>query len=361
MISVGPCPQLAELEGEISVPDRPRHGHVLLRAAARRRHGGRLLRPPRDPARARGHPLDRPGQAHRRPRCPSPPTTSTRSSRQALELMPELLGADGARDALRDQRTAVTDLRRQPDPGREPGARPVDRRRGLDQGGPRCRSRGGGVDDPRPLRDRHPPQRHRPLPPPPERSRAHAGCGRPRRSSRPTGSSTPPSSTSPTASSGSRRCTSRRRSCGAFFYETVGWERPHWYESNAALLEEYGDAVMPREHEWDARWWSPIINAEHLRMREAAGVIDLSAFCVFDIEGPGALESVQRTCVGAVRRRRRQGRLHPGARREGRLPLRPDRDAARRRPLPGRHRRRARHGRPASGSATSSSTTAPRR
>jgi glycine cleavage system aminomethyltransferase T len=32
-------------------------------------------------------------------------------------------------------------------------------------------------------------------------------------------------------------------------------------------------------------------------MREAAGVIDLSAFCVFDIEGPGALESVQRTCV----------------------------------------------------------------
>ena len=62
---------------------------------------------------------------------------------------------------------------------------------------------------------------------------------------------------------------------GAFFFETAGWERPHWYESNAALLDEYGDAVLPREHEWDSRWWSPIINAEHLRMREAAGVIDL--------------------------------------------------------------------------------------
>ncbi|MFC4785799.1 GcvT family protein [Nocardioides sp. MAHUQ-72] len=84
---------------------------------------------------------------------------------------------------------------------------------------------------------------------------------------------------------------------GAFFYETAGWERPHWYESNAGLLEEYGDAVMPREHEWDARWWSPIINAEHLRMREAAGVIDLTAFCVFDIVGPDALAAVQRTCV----------------------------------------------------------------
>ena len=84
---------------------------------------------------------------------------------------------------------------------------------------------------------------------------------------------------------------------GAMFFETAGWERPHWYESNAGLLEEYGDAVLPREHEWDARWWSPIINAEHLRMREAAGVIDLTAFQVFDIAGPGALDTVQRTCV----------------------------------------------------------------
>ena len=84
---------------------------------------------------------------------------------------------------------------------------------------------------------------------------------------------------------------------GAFFFETAGWERPHWYESNAALVEHYGDAVMPRQHEWDSRWWSPIINAEHLRMRETVGVIDLSAFQIVDIEGPGALASVQQTCV----------------------------------------------------------------
>ncbi|HEX5090778.1 MAG TPA: FAD-dependent oxidoreductase, partial [Nocardioides sp.] len=88
---------------------------------------------------------------------------------------------------------------------------------------------------------------------------------------------------------------------GAFFFETAGWERPHWYESNAALLDEYGDRVMPREHEWDSRWWSPIINAEHLRMREAAGVIDLTAFEILDIVGAAgsgsALASVQQTCV----------------------------------------------------------------
>jgi glycine cleavage system aminomethyltransferase T/glycine/D-amino acid oxidase-like deaminating enzyme len=88
-----------------------------------------------------------------------------------------------------------------------------------------------------------------------------------------------------------------QKKLGAMFFETAGWERPHWYESNSALLEAYGDAVMAREHEWDARWWSPIINAEHLRMREAAGVIDLTAFQVLDITGPGALEVVQRTCV----------------------------------------------------------------
>ena len=88
-----------------------------------------------------------------------------------------------------------------------------------------------------------------------------------------------------------------QKKLGAVFFETAGWERPHWYESNAGLLEAYGDAVLPREHEWDSRWWSPIINAEHLRMREAAGVIDLSAFQVFDVTGPGALDTVQRTCV----------------------------------------------------------------
>jgi glycine cleavage system aminomethyltransferase T/glycine/D-amino acid oxidase-like deaminating enzyme len=84
---------------------------------------------------------------------------------------------------------------------------------------------------------------------------------------------------------------------GARFFEAAGWERPFWYESNAALLEEYGDRVMPRENEWDARWWSPIINAEHLAMRDRAGIIDLSAFAIFDVVGPAALDAVQAICV----------------------------------------------------------------
>jgi glycine cleavage system aminomethyltransferase T/glycine/D-amino acid oxidase-like deaminating enzyme len=88
-----------------------------------------------------------------------------------------------------------------------------------------------------------------------------------------------------------------QRAAKAFFFETAGWERPMWYESNAGLLGDYGDAVMPREHEWDSRWWSPIINAEHLAMRERAGIVDLSAFAIFDVLGPGAKDAVQAIVV----------------------------------------------------------------
>ena len=89
----------------------------------------------------------------------------------------------------------------------------------------------------------------------------------------------------------------REQELGAMFFEVAGWERPQWYESNAVLLEEFGDRVTRRTAEWESRWWSPIISAEHLAMRERAGVFDLSAFAVFDILGPGALEAVQCTAM----------------------------------------------------------------
>jgi glycine cleavage system aminomethyltransferase T/glycine/D-amino acid oxidase-like deaminating enzyme len=78
---------------------------------------------------------------------------------------------------------------------------------------------------------------------------------------------------------------------GAEMFEVAGWERAQWYGSNADLVAKYG--VRTRPNEWDARWWSPIINGEHLAMRDAAGIFDLSAFAIFDIVGPGALAGVQ--------------------------------------------------------------------
>jgi glycine cleavage system aminomethyltransferase T/glycine/D-amino acid oxidase-like deaminating enzyme len=89
----------------------------------------------------------------------------------------------------------------------------------------------------------------------------------------------------------------QERELGAVFFEAAGWERPQWYESNAPLLEEFGDLVVEREAEWDSRWWSPIINAEHLAMRERAAIFDLSAFCIFDVSGPGALGALQRVSM----------------------------------------------------------------
>ncbi len=86
-----------------------------------------------------------------------------------------------------------------------------------------------------------------------------------------------------------------RQECelGAVFFETVGWERPFWYASNEPLLEQYEARVMPRHGEWESRWWSPVINAEHLAMRDRCGLVDLSAFAIFDITGPGALSALQ--------------------------------------------------------------------
>jgi glycine cleavage system aminomethyltransferase T/glycine/D-amino acid oxidase-like deaminating enzyme len=92
----------------------------------------------------------------------------------------------------------------------------------------------------------------------------------------------------------------RERDLGGVFYEAAGWERPMWYESNARLLDQYRERVMPRRDEWDARWWSPIINAEHLALRERAGLIDLSTFAIFDVTGPSALDYLQRMAVAQM-------------------------------------------------------------
>jgi glycine cleavage system aminomethyltransferase T/glycine/D-amino acid oxidase-like deaminating enzyme len=92
----------------------------------------------------------------------------------------------------------------------------------------------------------------------------------------------------------------RERELGAVFYETAGWERPMWYERNRDLLDRYAGTLMDRGGEWESRWWSPIIDAEHLAMRERAGLFDLSAFAILDVTGPGALHAVQKLAVAQM-------------------------------------------------------------
>jgi glycine cleavage system aminomethyltransferase T/glycine/D-amino acid oxidase-like deaminating enzyme len=92
----------------------------------------------------------------------------------------------------------------------------------------------------------------------------------------------------------------RARDLGAVCYETARWERPHWYAANEPLLEKYAGRLMERPAEWESRWWSPIINAEHLAMRDGAGLVDLSAFTILDVTGPGALAGLQHLAVAQL-------------------------------------------------------------
>ena len=92
----------------------------------------------------------------------------------------------------------------------------------------------------------------------------------------------------------------REKELGATFFDARGWERPQWFASNEHLTKKFPEACAPREHEWDARWWSPITNAEHLQMRESVGMVDLTAFNEFDFTGPGAMAFLQYMCVNNV-------------------------------------------------------------
>src|SRR5690242_1275243 len=92
----------------------------------------------------------------------------------------------------------------------------------------------------------------------------------------------------------------RTADLGAVCYETARWERPFWYASNEPLLGKYAGKLMERPAEWESRWWSPIINAEHLAMRDGAGLVDLSAFTILDVTGRGALAGLQRLAVAQL-------------------------------------------------------------
>jgi len=80
-----------------------------------------------------------------------------------------------------------------------------------------------------------------------------------------------------------------------------GIELPNWYEENARLLEKYEDQIPEREG-WGAQYWSPIMGAEHLEVRNNAGMFDLSGLSIIEVKGPGALKYVNWLCTNEVDR-----------------------------------------------------------
>jgi glycine cleavage system aminomethyltransferase T/glycine/D-amino acid oxidase-like deaminating enzyme len=78
---------------------------------------------------------------------------------------------------------------------------------------------------------------------------------------------------------------------GCAFGEKSGWERPNWFESNAAAGDE---SLRPRG--WAGQHWSPAIGAESLATRNAAALFDETSFSKVEIVGPGALPFLQLLC-----------------------------------------------------------------
>jgi glycine cleavage system T protein len=90
----------------------------------------------------------------------------------------------------------------------------------------------------------------------------------------------------------------RQKELDAHFFENAGWERPQWYGANARLVER--GTSGPERTGWTARYWSPIIGAEHLAVRERGGLFDLTPFGKIDVTGPGALAYLQRLAANQM-------------------------------------------------------------
>jgi glycine cleavage system aminomethyltransferase T/glycine/D-amino acid oxidase-like deaminating enzyme len=93
----------------------------------------------------------------------------------------------------------------------------------------------------------------------------------------------------------------REVALGGYFMEVAGWERAHGYQANeATLLSKYRDRVPERVAEWDNRHFWEVSNAEQLAMSDSVGMINLSHFAIYDLEGPDAETLLEYLAVAKV-------------------------------------------------------------
>lgn len=84
---------------------------------------------------------------------------------------------------------------------------------------------------------------------------------------------------------------------GACFGETAGWERPHWFVPK----EDRDRGVVPEyRYSWKRQDWFAYAAAEHMAVREGAGLFDMSAFGKFRVEGRDAEAVLQKLCANNV-------------------------------------------------------------
>jgi glycine cleavage system aminomethyltransferase T/glycine/D-amino acid oxidase-like deaminating enzyme len=93
----------------------------------------------------------------------------------------------------------------------------------------------------------------------------------------------------------------REEELGAVFLEGAGWERPHWYEANAPLVDRYRDRI-PGRSDWAARYWSPIAGAEALTTRDGVAMYDMTSLKRIEVSGPGACAFLERSTTNRIDR-----------------------------------------------------------
>ncbi|MVO87339.1 FAD-dependent oxidoreductase [Streptomyces sp. p1417] len=92
----------------------------------------------------------------------------------------------------------------------------------------------------------------------------------------------------------------RQQELGAVFLESGGWERPHWYETNAALATDWD---VPARDDWSARHWSPVAAAEARATRERVALYDMTPLRRLEVAGPGSLGFLQRMTSNNLRKK----------------------------------------------------------
>jgi len=82
------------------------------------------------------------------------------------------------------------------------------------------------------------------------------------------------------------------KSRGAVFGEMAGWERANWF-ANEGQERAY-------HYSWGRQNWFENQRAEHMSVREAVGVFDMTSFGKIRVEGRDALAFLQRLCANQM-------------------------------------------------------------
>ena len=94
----------------------------------------------------------------------------------------------------------------------------------------------------------------------------------------------------------------RQVELGAAFLEAGGWERPHWYETNAALLPDLPPEWQPPARDgWSAMFSSPVAAVEAWKTRTAVAMFDMTPLKRLEVTGPGAVRLLDRLTTGTVK------------------------------------------------------------